>query len=159
MYPKNKQFDCFYSDMQLSHDYLSTNSLKDNVSYQIIARNAYVGIWIEDLHGFLISRYTLGASAKLFCEYHWDYHERMLGTVKPLNIIEACPYDVSDYLNLDKSEQETVIKYLDNLEEAHPIIVGYNTLQDRQSAAIEYYQKLSERAQKPIVEPLYKKLK
>lgn len=44
------------------------NSLQQGMAYAIWARNAYVGIWMPEEKGFLISRYKLSANPFLFIE-------------------------------------------------------------------------------------------
>ena len=138
----NDRFLKFISAMQRSENYLKISELKDKHSYKIYARNAYVGIWIDDDKSFLISRYKIGPTPYLFREYHWDIGEP-LGTVKPIQIIEKCPFEIKK--NYDKKEEEELLQYLDNLEECNPIIDGYNSLQERKLAAIKFKKRLAER--------------
>jgi hypothetical protein len=58
--------------MTLSKDYLRIEDLKDNHSYKIYARNAYVGIYVESEKAFIISRYKVGPNPRIHHEYHWD---------------------------------------------------------------------------------------
>lgn len=126
--------------MQNSDDYIKIDDLKNNYSYKIIGRNAYVGIWVENEKSFMISRYT-GLKPYLFHEYHWDIGTPF-GTVKPIELIELCPFSVKGKMGYNKIEEKKLLEYLDKLEEDNPIINGYNSLQERKSAAIKFIERL-----------------
>jgi hypothetical protein len=126
--------------MTLSKDYLRIEDLKDNHSYKIYARNAYVGIYVESEKAFIISRYKVGPNPRIHHEYHWDTSEQF-GTAKPLELIEKCPLEIKNYYN-DYEENE-MLKYLDMLEENNPIINGHNSLQSRRMSAIMFERRLS----------------
>ncbi|MEB8433248.1 hypothetical protein OO007_13500 [Cocleimonas sp. KMM 6892] len=133
-----ENFQIFSQKMKNSQDYLKIDSLKNLYSYKIWARNAYVGVWIEDENAFLICRYKIGDYPLLRKEYHWDIGEP-LGTAKPIEIIEKCPFDLKDY------EDKIFLKYLDELEINYPVVVGFNTLQNRKDSAIQFQQMLSDK--------------
>jgi hypothetical protein len=128
----------FLRRMHKSEEYLRMDNLKDNYSYKIFARNAYVGIWIEHEKSFLIARYKAGPNPYLFKEHHWDSDPKF-GTVKPLKVIEKCPI-VTSY---NGSSDKRILSYLENLEEQNPIINGFNSLQDRKNSAIRFSLRLS----------------
>ena len=130
----------FLLKMQGSTSYIKMEHLRDAHSYKIWARNAYVGICVTNDSGFIISRYKVGKNPYLFTEYHWDTGEPF-GTVKPLELIEKCPFKLKgDYQD---SERKDILKYLDNLEENYPLVIGVNTLQERKVSAIRFGQRLS----------------
>ncbi|TCJ82736.1 hypothetical protein [Cocleimonas flava] len=134
----SNEFNKFWKKMKSSKNYLKVGELKDFYSYTIWARNAFVGIWVKDENAFLISRYKVGDVPILRWEYHWDIGEP-LGTAKPIQIIENCPYELK---NTDDKAEE-ICRYLNDLEEKNPVVVGFNTLQDRRIAAIRFKQRLS----------------
>jgi hypothetical protein len=78
--------------MQLyeSDSYIKIPDLKEGYAYSILARNAWVGIWLNREKAFLISRYKFGQNY-LFKEYHWDTGEPF-GTVKPQKEIAEAPF-------------------------------------------------------------------
>lgn len=123
-------------------DYLKLCELKHNHSYQIYARNAYVGMLAEE-NGFLISRYKMSPEPFLFVETHWDIDDNgLLGTSKPLKIIEKFPFNTCNLDMYAQNERNSqLLDYLDNLEEANPVIEGYNTLKNRRETAIRYVEK------------------
>jgi len=125
-------------------DYIKIKDLKDKYSYKIFARNAYVGIWIKEDAGFLISRYKVGKNPYTFIETHCDVDvgfEFGSGTAKPVEIIEKCPFPVPDdhHHNYDCKD---LLSYLDNLEIANPIIEGDETPIDRRNSAIRFEERL-----------------
>jgi hypothetical protein len=137
---KKDDFLQFLRQMEESKDYLRMEDLKDNHSYKIYARNAYVGIWVESKKAFVISRYKVGPNPRLNYEYHWDTSEQF-GTAKPLELIEKYPFEIKD--DYDDYEEKEMLKYLDKLEENNPIINGDNSLQSRRTSAIKFEQRLS----------------
>lgn len=139
-FEENDEFLAFLSKMRDSTDYLGIEVLQDQYSYKICARNAYVGVWVKSENAFLISRYKVGPNPCLFLEYHWDIGTP-LGTVKPIALIEKCPFTIKEAY--DDSGEEEILNYLDWLEENNPIIRGYNSLRHRKLSAINFQQKLA----------------
>ena len=136
----------FYSHMQESEDYLKMEQLKEGYSYKICARNAYVGVWIEDERGFLISRYKVGPNPSLAVEYHWDTWtpDEPFGTVKPIELIEKFPFELrAEYRNHDYDEKDLITEYLYELEENNPVVIGFNSVQFSKMAAIKFAKRLS----------------
>lgn len=128
----------WYREMLDSTDYLPMPVLLDRHAYTIFARNAYVGIWIAEVRGFLISRYKLSPDPYLFIEYHWDTGEPF-GTAKPLSLIERCPLPLRQAKppsSIPPDEAKALCAWLDRLEEAHPILPGVNTLLERRESAL-----------------------
>ena len=123
----------FIKKMQTKTSYIRMKDLKDGYSYKIYARNAYVGVWKEADKGFIISRYKTTLEPSIFIEYHWDIDE-FYGTVKPIELIEKCPFDFND---------KEILDYLDSLEEKNPIIDGLNTLQKRKENIMKFIKRLS----------------
>jgi hypothetical protein len=123
----------FIKKMQTETSYIRIEDLKNGYSYKIYARNAYVGVWKESDKGFIISRYKTSPDPYIFIEYHWDINE-FYGTVKPIELIEKCPFDFND---------KKILDYLDTLEEKNPIIDGLNTLQKRKNSTMEFTKRLS----------------
>ena len=130
----------FWRKMEESTSYIKMELLKDGYSYKIWIRNAYVDIWVKKDSGFIISINKLGKNPYLFTDYHWDTGEPF-GTVKPLELIEKCPFELKD--DYQGSEKTGMLKYLDNLEENNPPINGVNTFRDRKISAIRFEQRLS----------------
>ncbi len=137
---KGDRFFKFIHEMQDRKDYLKIRELKDKHSYKICARNAYVGIWKSCDESFLISRYEVGPNPYLSHEYHWDTGEP-LGTVKPIELIEKCPLEIKE--SYDKREENHLLNYLNDLEKNNPIIEGFNSLQERIMAAINFERRLA----------------
>lgn len=81
----------FYKKMIASTDYLGMADLKDQYSYKIFARNAYVGVWMKMEKAFLISRYKFSLQSYMFFEYHWDAGEPF-GTVKTTGVDRKMPF-------------------------------------------------------------------
>ncbi len=143
----------FFRMMDRNTSYIKMELLKDGYSYKIWARNAYVGIWVKKESGFLISRYKVGKNPYLFTEFHEDYcvdqeaywgediKPGLYGTVKPLKLIEKCPFELKD--EYTDTEKNSILKYLDESEENNPIIKGFNSLQNRKNSAIEFGQRLN----------------
>ena len=142
----------FIRKMQDSTDYLGMDELEDQYSYKIYARNAYAGVWLKGKNGFLISRYKIGPRPYLFIEYHWDTGEP-LGTVKPLGLIEKCPFEIKE--NYNDIEKQKMLGYLDKLEENNPVVNGVNSLQNRKMAAIAFEQRLAAQSRKPRKRRVY----
>lgn len=127
-------------------EYLSMSELVDKGIYQIVGRNAFVGIWLASENAFMISRYKCGSSPFVHYEYHWDVGTSdetgsPAGTAKPLKLIEICMHEVST--RLENSVMSSILSHLDRLESDHPILPGINTLNDRKKAALDYYKRLS----------------
>jgi len=127
------------------HDYLGINALIDLGVYQIVGRNAFVGIWLEADKSFLISRYKCGPEPWIHYEYHWDIGASInalspSGTAKPVAFIESCRFPLKK--TMYSEDEVTLLAYLDNLEENHPIIPGHNSLRIRKKSAIKFYEKL-----------------
>ena len=141
---KSDDFSTFIKKMQDSEDYLKIDGLKDKYSYKIYARNAYVGVWLKSKKSFMISRYKVGSNPDLFHECHWDIGTPF-GTVKPLELIELCPFQIKKESNYNKIERQELLKYLDKLEENNPIINGYNSLQNRKSSAVNFQIRLAKK--------------
>ena len=128
--------------MENTH-YIKMENLKNGYCYKILARNAYVGVWISQMKAFMISRYKMGDYPFLFYEYHWDTNDAIhfpYGTAKPMAIIEKFPFKIKDDYTDEESKQ--ISHYLDELEESNPITPGINTLQQRKQAAINWEKRL-----------------
>lgn len=120
--------------MQTSADYLPMDSLQAGMAYAIFARNAYVGIWIPEQSGFLISRYKVGPTPYLFVEYHWDTGEPH-GTAKPLRLLEACPFPLPNREHYrDEDANAAACVWLDELEARNPPMPGWDSVGDRRGS-------------------------
>ncbi len=91
------------------HDYLGINALIDLGVYQMVGRNAFVGIWLEADKSFLISRYKCGPEPWLHYEYHWDIGASSnalspSGTAKPVAFIEYCRSSTKDRRTFKNTE-------------------------------------------------------
>jgi len=139
---KDDKFLTFITKMQDCKNYVKMEDLKDKYCYKIYARNAYVGIWVERKKSFMISRYKVGPNSYLFEEYHWDTGPP-LGTVKPLMLIEKCPFQIKDTTDYNEVDKKTLLNYLDRLEESNPIVKGFNSLKNRRSSAVNFEKRLS----------------
>lgn len=84
-------------------DYIKIPDLKDKQLYKIHARNANYGIWLADQQGFLIARHKFG-EVFLFVEYHWDCEA--FATARPLNLIEAAPFEAADFEEVEKVNKD-----------------------------------------------------
>lgn len=105
-----------YSKLLQSTNYIPIKQLKAGVTYRIIARNAFRGIWIPEEQGFVISRNKYGRIYP-FVEYHWDSHP-CYGTAKPFEIIEQSPFRRSEILSiLSENKTDHFHTYLRSLEE------------------------------------------
>jgi hypothetical protein len=97
------------------------SEMKKDFAYEIIARNASVGVWVASREGFLISRLKF-ESVFLFVELHWDAHPRF-GTAKPLKELEKCPFRINEWLSvpgvsengLNGVTTRAILNYLDEL--------------------------------------------
>jgi hypothetical protein len=150
-----------FKKMEKSTSYIKMELLQDGYSYKIWARNAYVGIWIKEENCFLVSRYKVGENPCLDKEYHWDYcvepeldwgegrEKGLYGTAKPLKLIGKSPFELKD--TYQENEKKQILKYLDDLEENNPVIKGYNSLQERKSAAIKFKKRLCDNAKTKVV--------
>lgn len=129
----------FWIAMEESKSYIKMNDLRNGFCYKIWARNAYVGVWNAEIKSFMISRYKSSRNPRLFYESHWDIISDnclYFGTVKPIEIIEEFPFELKE--NYSKPEEIRILDYLDDLEQAHPIIQGVDTLKNRRQSAINY---------------------
>lgn len=116
-----------YLKLRGSDVYLSMPELKSGFSYFISARNAHVGIWIQERKSFLISRFKFDSNY-LFEEYHWDVGEPY-GTVKPQMEIEQAPFDINiikqncneQYCDPTKSDYRKLLEYLNVLSKANTL--------------------------------------
>ncbi len=124
-------------------DYLHLDSMLSGMAYAIWARNAYVGIWLPDEKGFLISRYKVHPTPFLSIELHWDVGEP-LGTAKPLHPLETCPLPLplrSDYR--EENLNSALCNWLDTLEEHHPPLPGWNSVSSRRQSASSFCKRLT----------------
>lgn len=131
----------WWGSMQTSTNYLRMEDLKPGMAYSIWARNAYVGVWVPEEQGFLISRYKCSPEPYLFIEYHWDTGEPY-GTVKPLRPLEICPLPLppqSSYL--DQNDNEDLCAWLDALETRHPPFAGWDTIKARRESGAIWIRK------------------
>ncbi len=145
-----EKFNRFYSETLESNDYLKIEILKNCFVYQIFARNAYIGVWIETEKSFMISRYKVGCNPYISFEYHWDAYiedifisgveKQFKGTSKPLKLIEEFPFDLKEKYSV--KETQIILNYLNKTEENNPVVEGFNSLKDRKDAAIRYEKKL-----------------
>lgn len=133
--------DTWYRHMQASTDYLGIEQMQPGMAYSIWARNAYVGIWLPDDRGFLISRYKFSPPPYLFVEYHWDKGEPF-GTAKPLRLLEMCPLSMppeTEYL--DGQQSAAMCSWLDDLESRYPPIPGWDSVGERRQAVAAWERK------------------
>lgn len=123
--------DVWYRQMQASTDYLGIKQMQPGMAYAIWARNAYVGVWLPDVQGFLIARYKLHPAPFLFMEYHWDIGEPF-GTAKPLRPLEVCPLPVPPEASYrDEMQNAALCGWLDDLETRHPPVPGWDSIGER----------------------------
>jgi len=133
--------DDWYRDMQTSIDYLGIEHLQAGMAYVIWARNAYVGVWLPEKQGFLISRYKLHPTPLLFVEYHWDTGEP-LGTVKPLRSLEMCPFSVPpEAAYRDEKQNAALCSWLDDLETRYPPVPGWDSVNERRQTVASWERK------------------
>jgi len=140
-----KSFD-YYQEMLESTDYLAMDQLQDRYCYKVFARNAYVGVWIEEENAFMISRYKVGENPYLCHENHWDTHDEEnfpFGTAKPLELIEEFPFEIKIRGVHEPEKEQEILNYLDQLEENNPINEWVETPHQRKQAAINFEQRLS----------------
>jgi len=131
--------------MQSSADYLCIDNLHAGMAYAIWARNAYVGIWMPEEKGFLISRYKLSAKPFLSIEYHSDICEPV-GTAKPLRPLECCPLVLpSEIADRDAEQNQELCAWLDALETRHPPCPGLDTVAERRQAVASWERRQAER--------------
>ena len=90
--------------------YMKVDTLKDGYTYEICAKRANVGIWVESRGTFVIPRSKFG-NIFLFEEVHWDLDE-FFGTAMPIREIEKAPFNVSEYNRRDRQ----ILDYLINLD-------------------------------------------
>lgn len=130
--------------MQTSADYLGIEHMQERTAYAIWARNAYVGIWLTEVQGFLISRYKMHPTPFLFVEYHWDSGEPF-GTVKPLRPLEICPLPLPPKSAcLDEGQNVLLCAWLDALEERHPPLSGWDSVGERRQGSARWVQRQEE---------------
>lgn len=131
--------------MEASTDYLCMENLQAGMAYAIWARNAYVGVWMPQHQGFLISRYKLSLKPFLFIEYHWDIGEPP-GTAKPLRPLACCPLVLpSQIADRDAEHNQELCAWLDALETRYPACPGLNTVEERRQAAASWQRRQAER--------------
>lgn len=128
-------------DMQNTTAYLSIQQMLSGMAYAIWARNAYVGIWLPEEQGFLISRYKLSDQPYLFVEHHWDTGSTFfLGTAKPLRPIKICPLILPPNPAHPDAEQELrLCAWLDALETTHPPLPGWDSVNQRRQAGQKWH--------------------
>lgn len=130
--------------MQTSADYLGIEHMQEKTAYAIWARNAYVGIWLPEPQGFLISRYKMHPTPFLFVEYHWDTGEPF-GTAKPLHPLEICPLPpLPESAYLDEGQNALLCAWLDALEERHPPLSGWDSVRERRQSFARWMQRQEE---------------
>jgi hypothetical protein len=136
-------------DIEDIENYIKMNDLKNNHSYQIYARNACVGIWVETRKAFLIARYKMGPNPFLFFETHWDYDNGLgYGTVKPVKQIELCPFEITENPDTGTNKAQEILEYLYKLEIDNPLS-GRDSVQKRRASAIRWEQRfIAQRKQK-----------
>ena len=127
--------------MRTSTEYLGIEPMQENMAYSIYARNAYVGIWLPEVQGFLISRYKMNPVPFLCVEYHWDTGEPY-GTAKPLRPLEVCPLPIlPEAAYNDRQQNALLCAWLDALEEREPPILGWDSVGERRQAATSWTQR------------------
>jgi hypothetical protein len=89
-------------------DYIKLEELEHNHLYRIHARNGRVGVYDENKGEFQLYR-TKFHMVYTFGEIHWDLSKHF-GTVKPLEELEECPLDVTDY------KEDDMLAYLKSWE-------------------------------------------
>lgn len=142
-----------HRSMESSTDYLPMDALCAGMAYQIWARNAYVGIWLPAVQGFLISRYKMGATPRLFVEWHWDVG-KPTGTVKPVCVLEPCPMELSERLTEPTAQESNdFCAWLDALETQYPLFPGVDTVAMRRDAALRWQQRQAEARRNPSDRP------
>jgi len=94
--------------MNTENKYIKVNNLKNGYTYKIKARNSDYGVWNERKGEFVISRFKFYDNYT-FGEIHWDLSDHF-GTVKPLEELEKCPYDVENY------EEKSMLTYLNEFD-------------------------------------------
>ncbi len=135
----------WYRKMESSTDYLRMDNLQAGMAYAIWARNAYVGVWMPQDQGFLISRYKLSAKPFLFIEYHWDIGEPH-GTAKPLRPLECCPLVLpTEIADRDAEQNQELCAWLDTLETRHPPCPGLDTVEERRQSVASWERRQAER--------------
>lgn len=137
-------YDCC-RQIESSSDYLRLDNLQAGMAYTIWARNAFVGVWMPQEQGFLISRYKLSPIPFLFVEYHWDIGEP-LGTAKPLRPLECCPFVLpTEIAHRDTVQNQELCAWLDALETRHPPCPGLDTVEERRQSAAAWQRRQAER--------------
>ncbi|WP_034641160.1 hypothetical protein [Chitinilyticum aquatile] len=124
----------WYLRMKQSTNYLGIDQMQAGMAYAIWARNAYVGLWLPEERGFLISRYKMYPTPYLFVEYHWETGEPF-GTVKPLRPLEICPIPlVPTSAYHEERDNAQLCGWLDALEERHPPLSGWDSISERRQS-------------------------
>jgi len=94
--------------------YIKMEDMKDGWLYRIDARNAVVGVWVEESKWFVISRHKFGQNF-IHVEDHYDTGSPY-GTAKPIYRIEKCCTEPNlDYLNKWTNAMNPIIKYIGRL--------------------------------------------
>ncbi len=125
--------------MENSEGYLKIHELKDGVSYiYSMSEGEHVGVWNEKKCSFITAKYSYGAAPRISSEYHWDYGDTM-GTVKPIAEIETCPFPG----NKQNDDENKFLLYFEKLEQENPVVPSYDTVKQRQYAAIHYEEYLT----------------
>ena len=138
----------WFLHMRTNADYLSIALMQAGMAYAIWARNAYVGIWLPEAQGFLISRYKMDPTPFLFVEYHWDTGEPC-GTAKPLRALEICPLPLPpEAAYYDEGQNAVVCAWLDALEKCHPPLPGWDSVGQRRQGAARWAQRQEENRMK-----------
>ena len=145
--PSRKEHDAhaaWYRRMQASDDYMGMDQLQAGMAYAIFARNAFVGIWIPDKKGFLISRTKFGKRPSVFVELHWDA-DPSFGTAKPLRELEPCLLPLPAAGDLDAEQHDRLCDWLDALETANPPLPGWDSVGERHGSNRQWEQRLARR--------------
>lgn len=83
---------------------INISKLKDRYLYKIDARRSKLGIWIEEMGSFLISRFMTNNNL-LFDEIHFDLSDGF-GTAWPMEEIEKVPVNVPKPFSYHSEEFE-----------------------------------------------------
>lgn len=145
--------------METSTVYLSVEHMQEGMAYAIWARNAYVGVWLPEEQGFLISRYKLHPVPYLFVECHWDIGEP-IGTAKPLRPLEICPLPLrAESASRDEVKKAALCAWLDALETQYPPCPGWDSVNERRQGTAEWLRRIENKAKRDSSdhpEPIHK---
>jgi len=94
--------------------YLKISELKNGYVYKIESRNAFYGVWIKSKKAFIISRWKFQRNY-LTLEYHWDFND-IVGTVKPIRVLEKFPSELKDY-SVEDTQNSEILDYLDSFDD------------------------------------------